>query len=150
MRALCRCGAAWIATDGLCAGHTDGHGVQVWGLMTKQMATDACLIGTGMQVTSSSDLLQWSPFELLSISGLDLTIPAAAAEVYFIHVQTNPVHRRTLLGVMPIVHRGLGCLALALSTDGKRWSRPTPLKRCEVPRIWLRIGYGWRCVRQAH
>ena len=73
-----------------------------------------------MQVTSSSDLLQWSPFELLTISGLDLSIPAAAAEVYFIHVQTNPVHRRTLLGVMPIVHRGLGCLALALSTDGAR------------------------------
>ena len=96
------------------------------------MATDSCLIGTGMQVTSSSDLLQWSPFELLTISGLDLSIPAAAAEVYFIHVQTNPVHRRTLLGVMPIVHRGLGCRALALSTDGKRWSRPTPLKRCEV------------------
>ena len=112
------------------------------------MATDSCLIGTGMQVTSSSDLLQWSPFELLSISGLDLSIPAAAAEVYFIHVQTNPVHRRTLLGVMPIVHHGLGCLALALSTDGKRWSRPTPLKRCEVhvapDRICLvRIGADW-------
>ena len=34
------------------------------------MATDSCLIGTGMQVTSSSDLLQWSPFELLIVGSL--------------------------------------------------------------------------------
>ena len=89
--------------------------------------------------SSVSSVSSVSSNELLTISGLDLSIPAAAAEVYFIHVQTNPVHRRTLLGVMPIVHRGLGCLALALSTDGKRWSRPTPLKRCEVKAATDRI-----------
>ncbi len=46
--------------------------------------------------------------------------------------QANPVHRGTLIGVLPIVHRGLGCIGLALSTNGQQWSPPTPLKRCEV------------------
>lgn len=79
-------------------------------------------------MTSSDDLVRWSPFELIRVAGL----ATSDSEVYFASVHANPVHGGTLLGLMPLVHGSFGCIGLALSVDGKRWSRPESLKACEV------------------
>ena len=38
----------------------------------------------------------------------------------------------TLLALLPLAHKFRGCIAIAASVDGVRWSAPTPLLRCAV------------------
>jgi hypothetical protein len=37
------------------------------------------------------------------------------------------VHNGSLLALYPLVHKFRGCIAVSASTDGLRWSAPTPL-----------------------
>ena len=46
--------------------------------------------------------------------------------------QANPVHAASLLGLFPLAQHHRGCVGLALSLDGIRWSRVTPLLECAV------------------
>lgn len=46
--------------------------------------------------------------------------------------QVNPAHNRSLLAVFPLAHRARGCLGVAASLDGVRWSRVTPLLACAL------------------
>jgi len=82
-----------------------------------------------VQVSSSDDGSEtWSPFELVNISGYDFF----TGDIYFFAVMANPVHRGSLLAIFPLVHKLKGCLGLAASRDGVRWSRITPLRACPV------------------
>ena len=58
--------------------------------------------------------------------------PPAQGDVYFWGAQANPVDNASLLATFPLVHHLRGCLGLSLSLDGRRWSRPTPLLRCDA------------------
>ena len=53
-------------------------------------------------------------------------------DIYFFSVLANPAHRGSLLALFPLVHRLRGCLGIAASLDGVRWSRITPLRSCLV------------------
>lgn len=56
------------------------------------------------------------------------TLPVA----YFWAAQVNPVDNTSLIATYPLVHHLHGCIGLSLSLDGVRWSRVTPLLRCEA------------------
>jgi hypothetical protein len=84
-----------------------------------------------VQVSSSLDLVHWSPFEPIVVRGHDV-LSATEGDIYFWLVQTNPVLARTLIALFPLVHHHRGCIGLSLSVDGTTWSRVTPLLRCEV------------------
>ena len=43
----------------------------------------------------------------------------------------NPSHNGSLVAVFPLVHHLRGCLAIAVSVDGVRWSRAMPLLSCK-------------------
>ena len=47
-------------------------------------------------------------------------------------VQSNPVDPHSLVALFPLIHHHSGCVGIALSADGYRWSRPTPVARCNV------------------
>ena len=79
-----------------------------------------------VQVTSSIDLKGWRPFQPISIADYR----SSDGDIYFWAVQVNLVRPSTLLAVFPLVHRMEGCLGIALSLDGVRWSRVTPLLAC--------------------
>jgi hypothetical protein len=79
-----------------------------------------------VQMTSSVDMKTWSSFRPISITGYS----HSEGDIYFWAVQTNPARPSTLLSVFPLVHRLEGCLGIALSLDGIRWSRVRPLLAC--------------------
>ena len=82
-----------------------------------------------MQVTRSSDGGEsWSAFEQVAIEGYDL----GAGDIYYFGAQVNPSHNGSLLATFPLVHRLRGCIGLAASLDGVRWSRVTPLLSCSI------------------
>lgn len=53
-------------------------------------------------------------------------------DIYFFSVQANPARPDTLLAFFPVTHAFHGCVAIATSTDGLRWSAVTPLFSCAV------------------
>ena len=80
-----------------------------------------------VQVTRSRDLGRtWAPFALVEIAGYD----RRDGELYFFSVQPNPVHADSLLALFPVVHRHRGCIGVAVSLDGRRWSPMLPLLPC--------------------
>lgn len=82
-----------------------------------------------VQATSSADEgATWSAFSLISISGYEM----AQGDVYFFVVSANPALPGSLLALFPLAHQFRGCIGLAASADGLRWSAPTPLLRCAV------------------
>ena len=81
-----------------------------------------------VQVTSSSDLVSWSPFRLLRMQGYRY----AQGDVYTFAAQASPVDGDSLLAVFPVAHLLQGCICLAASRDGVRWSHPTPVLGCAV------------------
>ena len=70
----------------------------------------------------------WGRFEFIRIAEYDYT----QGDVYFFAVTVNPVHPSSLIALFPLAHKFRGCVAVAASTDGLRWSAPTPLLRCAV------------------
>ena len=89
--------------------------------------------GRFVQVTSSTDLESWSPFELVGLPGWSMhTNSTSLSNIYFFGVQQNPVHANSLLAVYPLTHLGKGCIAMSISDDGLRWSRPAPLHASAV------------------
>ena len=81
-----------------------------------------------VQVTrSSDDGVTWSPFEQVRLDGY-----GGEGDIYFFAVQINPAHEGSLLAVFPLVQRLRGCVAVAASIDGIRWSRITPLLSCSI------------------
>lgn len=87
-----------------------------------------------VQVASSVDAQTWGAFELIDVRGY----AHAEGDVYFFAAQANPVDDGSLVALFPLVHRLRGCVGMALSTDGVRWSSLTPLLACRV--------YGERAV----
>ena len=84
--------------------------------------------GRFVQVTRSSDLEHWSPFELVQMPGWHVrTERTDNANIYFFGVQVNPVDTASLLAVYPLAHNAKGCVAMSISRDGMSWSHPTPL-----------------------
>ena len=82
-----------------------------------------------VQMTRSFDGgASWSPFEQIRIDGYDM----GQGDIYFFGVQVNPVHNGSLIATFPLVHRLRGCIGLAASLDGVRWSRVTPLLSCAI------------------
>ena len=81
-----------------------------------------------VQVTSSEDGISWAPFQLLQLNGYR----PSRGDVYFFAAQANPIHSGSLLALFPVVHHGSGCICLAFSTDGFRWSEPRPLIHCQT------------------
>ena len=81
-----------------------------------------------VQVTSSHDLYEWRPFQLLRFDGYR----PVDGDIYFLAVQLNPLSPSSLVGLVPVVHRRVGCIGLAASLDGVRWSAITPLLRCST------------------
>lgn len=81
-----------------------------------------------VQMTSAPSLRStWSPFRPVAIDGY----APKEGNVYFFAVSPNPVDGgASLLALLPLVHRGGGCVALAASRDGVRWSRPASLLPC--------------------
>lgn len=76
---------------------------------------------------STDDGTTWSPFQQVQIDGY-----AGGGDIYFFAVQVNPAHAGSLVAVFPLVHRMRGCISIAISIDGVRWSRITPLLSCSV------------------
>ena len=81
-----------------------------------------------VQVTGSTDLRNWSAFELIDVRGYH----HSQGDMYFFSVQVNPLDPHTLVALVPLVHRLRGCLGLTASRDGLHWSEITPLIRCDV------------------
>ena len=71
------------------------------------------------QVARSKDGLEWSRFKALSIDRYNLT----QGDIYFWAAQTNPAHNTSLVAIFPVVHQLQGCIGIAFSIDGQRWSR---------------------------
>ena len=82
-------------------------------------------------MTSSTDLKEWAPFQLLHFADYHYS----EGDIYFLAVQTNPLAAQTeprlaasrarpsLVGLAPVVHRGVGCIGITASLDGIRWSK---------------------------
>ena len=83
-----------------------------------------------VQVARSVDrtALSWSPFRMISIRNY----VSGDGNLYFFAVQANPVHAGSLIAVFPLVHQLKGCIGLATSRDGVRWSSVVPLVRCRA------------------
>ncbi len=82
-----------------------------------------------VQMTRSRDGgRSWSRFSPIEIAGYNHT----QGDLYFFGVQLNPADDSTLLATFPLVHHLHGCIGMALSRDGVRWSRVTPLMACEA------------------
>ena len=81
-----------------------------------------------VQVTKSADDgVTWSPFEQVKLDGYE-----GLGDIYFFGAQVNPAHDGSLLAVFPLVHRMRGCISMAASLDGVRWTRITPLLTCAI------------------
>ena len=90
----------------------------------------ANLASTGqrfVQVTSSTDSLEWLPFQLITLQEYSPPL----GDLYFFAAQPNPADTGSMLAVFPVVHRARACICLAFSRDAVRWSPPRPLLRCE-------------------
>ncbi|KAL1525993.1 hypothetical protein AB1Y20_020818 [Prymnesium parvum] len=82
-----------------------------------------------VQVAASTDEgASWSAFSLISLAGYRYP----QGDLYFFSVQPNPAANGSLLALFPIVHKFRGCVGMAVSEDGVRWSAITPLLRCAV------------------
>lgn len=81
-----------------------------------------------VQLTTSTDLVTWTPFKTISIDGY----AASEGDIYFFAAQLNPFNHKQVIALAPIVHNGCGCIALLSSMDGVRWTRPKPLLRVNV------------------
>ena len=83
-----------------------------------------------VQVTesTSSARMSFGPFRLIRLNGY----APAQGEIYFFSVQTHPIDPDILLALFPMVHAFCGCIAIAFSTDGVRWTAPFPLLRADV------------------
>ena len=81
-----------------------------------------------VQVASSVDLVNWSPFQLIRIHGYK----PPHGDIYFFAAQPNPVDSQTMLAVFPLVHRARACICLSVSLDAVHWSAPRPLLHCHA------------------
>ena len=81
-----------------------------------------------VQVAHSKDAdgVNWSAFQALHVRGYE----PYAGNIYFWGAQTNPADSETLVAIFPIVHHLSGCIGIAASRDGVRWSSITPLIPC--------------------
>lgn len=68
---------------------------------------------------------------MVEISGL----PMGSVDLYFFHVQRNPLDPTSLLALFPISQPPQACIGLAFSADGMRFSRPHNLREAVL---------GWR------
>lgn len=73
----------------------------------------------------------WTPWRSIRIRGL----PPASADLYFFHVQRNPLDPSSLIAIFPLSQPPSACIALAFSTDGREFSRPVNIQRHRL---------GWR------
>ena len=87
-----------------------------------------------VQVTRSRDLVEWAPFQLLQLDGLQDVTTDKNINVYWWGVSNI---NDALLAVFPMVHAGRGCIALSCSVDGLHWSQPSALFACgtDVPPV---------------
>lgn len=81
-----------------------------------------------VQVSSSANGAEWSPFQLISLNGYQ----PAHGDIYYFAAQQNPVDASSMLAVFPLVHRARACIGLAFSTDALRWSSPRALLPCRA------------------
>ena len=81
-----------------------------------------------VQVSSSANGAEWSPFQLISLNGYQ----PAHGDIYYFAAQQNPVDAGSMLAVFPLVHRARACIGLAISTDAVRWSSPRALLPCRA------------------
>ena len=79
-----------------------------------------------VQVTRSSDMVHWGAFESIELAGY----ARLQGDIYFLAAASNPVDEGSLVGLIPVVHRGVGCIGISLSVDGRRWAPAVPLTRC--------------------
>lgn len=108
--------------------------------------------GRFVQTSSSSDLVRWSAFRPLVFDGLKAATGMATSpapdragvtgtggdrrsmprelDVYFLLASSNPVLPTTLVALLPVAHRGVGCVGVALSEDGQHWSAIAPIASC--------------------
>ena len=73
----------------------------------------------------------WTPWTAIRILGL----PPGSADLYFFHVQRNPIDPSSLIALFPLSQPPDACIAMAFSTDGREFSRPVNLQRHRL---------GWR------
>lgn len=85
-----------------------------------------------VQLTRSSDLEKWGPFGLIDLEGWAYSPSAEPINVYFWAVSHLPTVSRALFALAPVVHRGKGCVALACSAEGERWSPLTAFLPCDT------------------
>ena len=74
--------------------------------------------GRFVQVARSDDAVTWSDFQLVDLKGY---LPHEG-DVYFFAAQRNPVDEKTLIALFPLSVPPNGCIMLAFSRDGVRWS----------------------------
>ena len=84
-----------------------------------------------VQMTRSSDLVHWGAFEPIQLEGYS----PLQGDIYFLAATSNPVDQGSLVGLFPVVHRGVGCIGISLSIDGKRWAPAVPITRCATDDI---------------
>eukprot|EP00966_Prymnesium_polylepis_P115421 2667979-Prymnesium_polylepis.1 len=87
--------------------------------------------GRYVQVASSDDLKQWSPWRLIHIEGYN----ASWGDIYFFSVQSNPIEdegTESLLAIFPLSQPPAACIGIAFSIDGIRWSSVGKLKDCAL------------------
>ena len=81
--------------------------------------------------TSVNGMGNWSRWRLVRIA----SVPAGSSDVYFFHVQRNPVDEASLIAIFPLSRPPHACIAIAFSSDGLSFSTPVALRRA---------GLGWR------
>jgi len=81
-----------------------------------------------VQYARSPDLITWGAFKTIELLGYDYP----QGDIYFFAAQVNPVHPSSMIALFPVVHRYRGCIAMAVSHDGDRWSSPISLSQCGV------------------
>ena len=78
---------------------------------------------------STDDGATWGRFSFINMDEYEY----ATGDVYFFAVSRNPIDPSgSLIALFPLAHKFRGCIAIAVSRDGLRWSAPTPLLRCDV------------------
>ena len=81
-----------------------------------------------VQATTSRDGRVWTAMTPIRLPEYE----PFEGNIYFFLVQPNPVCRDSLLAIFPVVHGARGCLTLAASADGLRWTSASPLIPCNV------------------
>ena len=84
-----------------------------------------------VQVSTSTDMINWTPFERISLKR-HTTHSDSDGDLYFFLVQGNPTQPGSLIALYPLVQHARGCIGVSLSVDGRTWSGVTPLLRCAV------------------